>query len=278
MYSYRTLTIEQDQVYSLIDESGADGIWSRTLKAKTNLHDAVIRSAIKVLETRSLIRDMKSVEHPTRKMYIKASMRPSERATGGSWYTDSELDEEFVAALCKVLFDMIWKRSFYRSSSHHSATRQAKKVVSRQRAPSDAQIRQELEIEEDDESARLRRFNSMLPMPPHYQGYPTLTDLTAFIDGHPITQVTLPESDIQQLMEILVFDDMVEPVPVLGSEDNVAYRATRRGLREVIVGRASAGNGFTTVPCGACPVFDLCEEGGPVCPSGCVYFRDWLVS
>ncbi len=74
----------------MIDEAGEEGIWTKTIKQRLNLHDAVFRSASKYLESRNMIADMKSVEHPTRKMYIKSSLRPSDRATGGPWYTDGE--------------------------------------------------------------------------------------------------------------------------------------------------------------------------------------------
>src|SRR5271168_1006638 len=89
---YRSLKSEEEIVYSLIDEAGDDGVWARTIKSKANLHDAVFNAAIKHLESKNMISNMKSVEHPARKMYIKSSVRPSDRATGGPWYTDGELD------------------------------------------------------------------------------------------------------------------------------------------------------------------------------------------
>ncbi len=36
------------------------------------------------------------------------------------------------------------------------------------------------------------------------------------------------------------------------------------------------GNAYTEVPCGRCPVFNLCEQGGPINASSCVYFQEWL--
>ena len=36
------------------------------------------------------------------------------------------------------------------------------------------------------------------------------------------------------------------------------------------------GNGLSEVPCGRCPVFNLCEVGGPVSAENCVYFEEWL--
>jgi DNA-directed RNA polymerase III, subunit C34 len=44
----------------------------------------------------------------------------------------------------------------------------------------------------------------------------------------------------------------------------------------LIVGAEPLSNALTEAPCGRCPVFDLCEEGGPVSPSNCVYFTKWL--
>ncbi len=34
--------------------------------------------------------------------------------------------------------------------------------------------------------------------------------------------------------------------------------------------------GWSEAPCGSCPVFDFCKEGGPVGPSGCEYYGEWL--
>lgn len=34
--------------------------------------------------------------------------------------------------------------------------------------------------------------------------------------------------------------------------------------------------GWSEAPCGSCPVFDFCKERGPVGPSGCEYYGEWL--
>jgi DNA-directed RNA polymerase III subunit RPC6 len=34
--------------------------------------------------------------------------------------------------------------------------------------------------------------------------------------------------------------------------------------------------GWSQAPCGSCPVFDFCKEGGPVGPSECEYYGEWL--
>ena len=265
-------------VYSLIDEAGEDGAWTKTIKSRTNLHDAVFRAAIKHLESKNMISDMKSVEHPTRKMYIKSSISPSERATGGPWYTDGELDEAFVETCMEALFAHIQKKTFYMSSSHHSPKR-PKKVVKKMTPEEAKAARKEAlgaravesePVVEDERAIRRRRYESLLPMPAGYQGYPTLNELTLFIENGAFFSQTLTASDIQQLLDIMMFDDKIERV--IGGGDGVAYRALRKSLRD----EDERATVLSEAPCGRCPVFELCEEGGPVGPSNCEYFNDWL--
>lgn len=239
-------------VYSLIDESSTEGIWSKTIKNKTALHESLMRSALKALETKRLISDMKSVEHPTRKMYIKSTLRPSEKATGGAWYTDNELDEAFIEGLTGVLYKYIEARSFYRSTSRRPLKRIAGRPTPKP-TPGSESI-------------------TLLPLPPTYRGYPSLAELTLFIESSPITSTTLSADDISALLDVLIYDRRIEQV-VAGPE-GVAFKA----VRKAIVGDESVerGNGVTEAPCGRCPVFELCEEGGPVSASSCVYFQEWL--
>ncbi len=36
------------------------------------------------------------------------------------------------------------------------------------------------------------------------------------------------------------------------------------------------GISVSEAPCARCPTFDFCSEKGPVNPSGCGYYEDWL--
>jgi len=278
---YRGLSHEQEMVYGLIDEAGAEGIWSKTIKSKLNLHDTTMRQALKNLETKRLITDMKTVEHPTRKMYIKTSIRPSDKATGGPWYTDNELDEEFIEAIGTVLYNYIHSKSFYRSSSV-GGVKKPKKTTAGKAKPSaeevkalrDSTLEPKVKVEGQDERApRRQRVENLLPLPPGYQGYPTLHELTLFVENSKFTTTTLTRDDIQQLLEVLCYDGRIERV--VSGPDGLAYRALRKTPKEIEDGPS---NGLTEAPCGRCPVFDLCEEGGPVGPSNCEYFKDWLAA
>lgn len=281
-------------VYGLVDEAGTEGIWSKTIKTRSGLHDTAMRAAIKALEGKRYIMDMKSVEHLNRKMYIKASLKPNEKATGGPWYTDGELDEDFIEAIQTILYNKISDRSFYKSSNTVAAKKPKRmskigtdKVASAKtseaaKALRDAALDPKSKYEEDGERSAKRQktarepekakhMDRYLPLPAGYQGYPTLQELTRHVENSNVTDTTLTKEEISQLLDVLCFDKKIEKV--VAGPAGVAYRALRRSAREIEDGPSNA---LTEAPCGRCPVFDLCEEGGPVAPSNCEYFRQWL--
>ncbi|KLU82104.1 DNA-directed RNA polymerase III subunit RPC6 [Magnaporthiopsis poae ATCC 64411] len=238
-------------VYSLIDEAGADGIWSRVILRRLGMHDATLKQALKQLESKGFISEMKSVEHPNKKMYIKANLKPSEKATGGPWYNDSTLDEAFIDELERVVFDIV---------NGHAAT----------------------------EAAGARK-NVLRPLPAGYKGYPTTKQIAVLIGEAGIAKnQTLEEDDIQQLVDVLVFDGLIEPVHHGYEPRKPGYRAAAiprlddaatsdsNQLDVVRMGPPARENGLTEAPCGKCPVFELCEEGGPVSPRTCIYYNRWL--
>ncbi|CAK7245153.1 MAG: 34-kDa subunit of RNA polymerase III (C) [Sporothrix thermara] len=336
---YRTLNQDQIMVYELIDDAGADGIWARSLKHRLNMHESVLKQCIKHLEARGYIRDMKSVENIGKKMYIKATLRPSDRATGGPWYSDGVLDGDFIESLQELVFDVIRNRSTYRSRvrssttatapSESAATKQPKKGVVRggaaaaldataaaggtaaatrgRKRPADA-----LSTGNDDATtkntaanglhgkhhggSRTHRREILLPMPAGFNNYPTVRRIAELIEQSGVAMnTTLGEADIQQLVDLLVYDGLLEPVRLPNSHET-GYRATNVcRLEEPSANGGVVGsdkldqprttpkgappplnNGLTESPCGLCPVFDLCEDGGPVSPANCVYFNRWL--
>lgn len=286
---YRSLTPEQELVYGLIDEAGDDGIWTKTIKARSNLHDAVFRGAIKHLESKSMISDMKSVEHPMRKMYIKSSIRPSDRTTGGPWYSDGELDEEFISMMMDILYQHIKRKTFYHSSSAGGGPPLKKPKKVKKMSPEEARALRDKElgplhegkssrpipipedVVDDERAQHKRKYDRYLPMPAGYQAYPSLDELTAYVENGQFTSQTLSAGEVEQLLDIMCFDGRIERV--VAGPSGVAYRALRTSL---VAEDDRLRNVLTEAPCGRCPVFDLCEEGGPVGPSNCEYFTEWL--
>jgi len=264
-------------VYSHIDESGAEGIWIRTIKMRSKLHDSVVQKALKELESKSLVTTMKSVEHPTRKMYIKSTIRASEKATGGPFFDNGELDEEFISMMYKTLIKYISHRSFYRSSTllrnANKSISQAKMTPEEIKAARDKGLGPrgaKVQPVESKRAMMVRNYESMVPMPQGYMGYPGVHEMTAFVEEKGLAKTTLTSVEVQQLLDVMCYDDIIEKVH--GGAEGISYRALRKSLLD----EDEIGSVLTEMPCGRCPVFDLCEEGGPVGPSNCVYFNDWL--
>jgi DNA-directed RNA polymerase III subunit RPC6 len=300
-------------VFAAIDDAGGDGIWTQTLLKRLNMHDKVLRNALKFLTAKDLVKPFKNVEHPNKKMYIKASIQPSERATGGPWFTDQTLDEAFIEEMQMVIFDFIKRESSYHSKhapagSSSAGNRLPKKGVLKggvgaviggvadkgKKRPSDL-------ISDDNPASNgiaaaassQPKGNVLLPMPAGYTGYPTVRQIARFIHKAGITnQTVLSETDVQALVDVLAYDGLIEPVKVAGKIGFRPARIAKLGTESWAVRKDKAAlagddlradgpvephaNGFTEVPCGRCPVFDLCEEGGPVSASNCVYFKKWL--
>ncbi|KAF9008694.1 RNA polymerase Rpc34 subunit-domain-containing protein [Cyathus striatus] len=103
---------EDSLVFGHIKAAGNEGIWTKHLKAKTNLHQTIIDRSIKTLTQKSLIKRVPSVQHPTRKIYMLYELEPSIALTGGPWYTDNELDTEFIQHLMDACLKFIRDVSF----------------------------------------------------------------------------------------------------------------------------------------------------------------------
>lgn len=98
------LSSDEYIVYNYIADSGRMGIWVRTITAKSNLHINVVHRCLKSLEQQHIIKMVKSVQQKTRKMYMLYNLQPSAELTGGPWFSDAELDVEFVDLLLSVVY------------------------------------------------------------------------------------------------------------------------------------------------------------------------------
>lgn len=283
-------------VYSVIDDAGSDGIWSQTIIRRLQMHENVFKAAIKHLIQKKLVTPFKSVEHPNKKMYIKASLRPSEKATGGPWFTDQNLDEAFIDALQAVIYDFIKRQSTYRKGS--GVHRQQPRKGTIRGSAEKVKKRTADQMSTDDPSTAntkppapaanaAREKEILLPMPAGYLDYPTVSDIAKILSKTNITKTVLSEEDVQKLVDVLIADDLVEEAFVTGRKGYRIVRPTQQSLEGWAVKQGTAGedieagpdmyrSGFSRIPCGNCPVFDLCEPGGPVAPSNCEYFQTWL--
>lgn len=90
---------EEKIVYSIIEEAGNKGIWIRDIRVKSNLIMTQLNKILKNLESRKLIKAVKSVNASKKKVYMLYNMEPDRTVTGGAWYQDQDFESEFVDIL-----------------------------------------------------------------------------------------------------------------------------------------------------------------------------------
>ncbi|EMD37071.1 hypothetical protein CERSUDRAFT_155527 [Gelatoporia subvermispora B] len=179
----KDLTDEESLVLSYIQSAGNEGIWTKHLKAKTELHQTVIDRSLKSLTQKQLIKAVKSVKFPTRKIYMLSHLEPSVEMTGGPWYTDNELDTEFIKLLCSACLRFIRDRSTPKTKASEDAPARTQPLFSISAAPS----------------------------------YPTAQQILTFLGKSRITETQLAIEHVESLLNVLVLDGEVEKVPAFGA-------------------------------------------------------------
>jgi len=105
------------------------------------------------------------------------------------------------------------------------------------------------------------------------KGYSSPEEICAFIRQSGISKVQLKVENIQSILDTLIYDGKVEAVEdprgpsFLGGKSVLFYKPTQLDILP---------NGFTSTPCGICPVFNQCTDGGEISPINCIYFGRWL--
>ncbi|KAK9325330.1 RNA polymerase Rpc34 [Lipomyces orientalis] len=192
----QSMTKDEAMVYSYIEASGTEGIWTKTIKAKTNLHQSVVQRCLKSLESKRYIKNIKSVKYPTRKIYMLASLQPSIDVTGGPWFTDSELDTEFISSLLSIVFRYLMSESFPSEDDKPIFPTTSKK---KNRNSTKNKRREEI-------------VYGQLSYPANYNAYPSIAQIHEFVQTSGITTVDLAQSDIKALLDVLVYDGKIETI------------------------------------------------------------------
>ena len=167
-----TMSAEEALVYSYIESSGREGIWSKTIKARTNLHQHVVLKCLKSLESQRYVKSVKSVKHPTRKIYMLYHLQPSIEVTGGPWFTDSELDVEFINSLLTIVWRFVSECTYPGGFSNFQNGSQGALYA------------------------------------PGIKNYCSLEDILQFIEQAQVANVQLNLGDIRSLCEVLVYDKL----------------------------------------------------------------------
>eukprot|EP00096_Caligus_rogercresseyi_P016465 TRINITY_DN9135_c0_g1_i1.p1 TRINITY_DN9135_c0_g1~~TRINITY_DN9135_c0_g1_i1.p1 ORF type:complete len:325 (-),score=83.13 TRINITY_DN9135_c0_g1_i1:7-939(-) len=101
---------EEKIVFSIIEESGNKGTWIRDIRLKSNLMQTTLNKVLKSLETKKLIKAVKSVNATKKKVYMLYDLDPDVSVTGGAWYSNQDFESEFVEILNQQCFRYLHKQ------------------------------------------------------------------------------------------------------------------------------------------------------------------------
>ena len=265
------------------------------------------------LQNQKLIKNVKNIKAPMQKTYVLFHLAPSDEITGGSFYDAGDVDDNMIEELSNVIIfhvrQMSWvdsrKKRIKRESSPilirddgdpaAEEPREARESRGRKKRKRDSNnLPEPINIKDIEDSAPARKHRShkhthdaeieathdQVPFPAGHE-YPTAASIYDWITSNGIIRAVKAESltvdEVQKVLNILVWDEKLENI-------NGGYR-TVRGVKSKQLGEVDdpedglarkRGNGFTEMPCGLCPVIDICGTGGPVNAASCVYFERWL--
>ena len=62
------------------------------------------------METKKLIKSVKSVTASKKKVYMLYDVEPDRSVTGGSWYSGNEFESEFIEVLGQQCLRFLWEK------------------------------------------------------------------------------------------------------------------------------------------------------------------------
>lgn len=303
----KALDKDERMVYEVIEASHTTGIWLKSIKNKLNgIAQPVVAKITKTLESQRLIKPVKSIKAPAQRVFMLFHLVPSEDVTGNSFFDAGDLDESFRDELLNLIVFWVRSQSWAEGERkrHRRKSSNKKEIAPREDAivieepaneiavTGQKRKRPATDIEELSVKPRYQRSHkfdletdfAQLTYRAGTESYPTAEKIHIFLTSSDAIKATksasLTVQEVQGCLDVLVWDDKLEKVWNV-EDGNWGYR-TRRGVTFRQPGQTfdieedAVGTGLTQAPCGRCPVFDVCRDGGPVNPQTCVYFDAWL--
>jgi DNA-directed RNA polymerase III subunit RPC6 len=253
----RRLTPDERLLYHHIDQVQAEGVWSKALRAKTNVTQQVLTKCLKSLESKDLVQSVMSVKFPNRKM------QPSEDIAGGPWQSEGDFDTALIDTISGIIAQHIEHETCikvpgnWNDYRHHDQTAEI--------AHKKAQVQGVRDIEEAPAVKPFRDPNSSKLVHKSNASLPTAKSVAEWLNAKEILRGKfVRDDDMEQLLECMVLDGRIEKTSV------ATYRTV------LTAADVKVYNGFVDAPCGNCPVFDLCGDEGEISARTCVYFGQWL--
>lgn len=182
-------------VLDCLAASGSKGLWMKTIKSKTSIPHNYLMKLLRRLEQEQQIRSIKSV-NSNKKTYILYDVTPDEEVTGGIWFSNNDVDLEFVNNLMGVIESYVKKRSGYNNRD----TKNTRDTGINNR---DTSINRD-----GDTSININRNLVKLST------LPSVPEIYDFLVSNKILEVSLKQEEMETLMDVLVGDKRIMKMTV----------------------------------------------------------------
>jgi len=193
-------------LYQAIEASRDRGIWIRDLCHKTGVSQTSSRKALKALEGRKLVKEVKV--STGKKVYMLTECEPTPFHNRFAKDDGGELRMDLLDTLQEEVLQIIETRAF-------STAEEIADLVQQR--------------------------------------------------GHDIKP-----DEVEVIASVLIYDGLVDK----GADPRQGARRNAILYRPMRVKRPR--NGFVDMPCGKCPLFNMCTPGTDISPEKCVYYTQWL--
>ncbi|XP_071484747.1 DNA-directed RNA polymerase III subunit RPC6-like [Diadema antillarum] len=107
------------------------------------------------------------------------------------------------------------------------------------------------------------------------QSYASSEEVWKFITELRISKVDLSVEDITTILNTLIYDGKVEMTVSVGAGSSSSTSSDQVKVYRAIQ-PLTKPTGLMKSPCGVCPVFNQCYEGGAISPATCIYMKEWM--
>ena len=257
IYRLKDLSRDDRIVYGVVKASGDKGIWIKDIRTKTNLAINSVDGSVKKLESKGIIKAVKTVRHPTRKYYMLTQYEPSEEVVGGVWYNGLELDTTLIEAVTEIIVRHI--RSKVCSCLTHQNTKES--------------TNQPTQINQTHNPSELLKSPSA-PI------YPSLDDIVTYINSSKVSKVNFTPGDMATVLDRLVYESKIirfrSQIEFHNPMADEKVMDTDWCYRWNPTDNYEKNSVLKEIPCGQCPVFENCCEDGVISPATCTYYTRWL--
>lgn len=287
-----------------IEDAGQRGLWSRSIKAKSGLSQTLVGKSLTRLEIKGLIKSVKHFKSPAQKIYMLSYLQPGQELVGGPFFDGSEIDEALVDELSNLTVFFVRSKSWIIPkvrATDKNKVQGKRKVAVLLSGPEDENegcrvvkegkrdvgegledTRWSMKQTKSAATADMEDYIATSPAqcrtqteyarPAFTYQYPQPEVILSFIQNSGALRggkaLELSVTAIERLLDVLVMDDKLEKI-------GNGYR-TVKGIYGTTEDNNGPGTGLTEAPCGRCPVFDVCCDGGPVNARSCPYWQEWL--